>query len=232
MSGCAQSAGSGFSFADTPGNLRSTPSRPSASSFERQPHDESIAIRMHGGFDFDGRAVEHEAAREPAGPHVERLPRGGKIAERRGFAVRAVARYRPSRPSEKRCGFSRSHWISGFFACSQSLRYGYFCVLPRTLIGTCACSSLKPFGFGKLCQAHCAWVISGTSDEYCSGKVCSPVMSAVKREIAVADHERRRLVDGRDRGVVAGHQRVAVDGRGLGEPRHDQSRKQAKEQRA
>ena len=124
-----------------------------------QSHDDEVAIRMHGGFDFDGRAIEHEAAREPARPHVQRLAGGGQIAERRGLAVRLFTRYRPRRPSEKRCGFSRSHWISGFFACSQSLKYGYYCGLPRTLMGTCACASVKPFGFGKLCQAHCAWVM-------------------------------------------------------------------------
>ena len=50
-------------------------------------------------------------------------------------------------------------------------------------MGFIAFSSVNPFGFGKLCQDHCAWVISGTSGEYCSGKVCSPVMSAVKAKL-------------------------------------------------
>ncbi len=66
---------------DTPGNFRSTPSRPSDSSCERSRTMTQVALGMHGGFDFDRRAVEHEAAREPPGPHVERL--AGRPTDRR-----------------------------------------------------------------------------------------------------------------------------------------------------
>jgi hypothetical protein len=65
-------------------------------------------------------------------------------------------------------------------AWSQFCSTGYLRVPPRTFTGTSASSMVYPWGFGKLCQLHCDWVSSGTSGEYCSWKVCSPVMSAVK----------------------------------------------------
>ena len=62
-------------------------------------------------------------------------------------------------------------------ASSQFASAGYQRNLPRTRYGLSAwLSSNFP---GKLCQPHCASVSSGASGEYCSWKVCNPVMSAV-----------------------------------------------------
>ena len=105
LPGCAQSAGSGFSFAATPGNFRSTPSRPSASSVERSRTMMISRIGMHGGFHLHRRAVEHEAAREPAGPHVQRLARRGQIGERRGLAVGPRQMQARAGPARSDAGF-------------------------------------------------------------------------------------------------------------------------------
>src|SRR5688572_32487232 len=50
-----------------------------------------------------------------------------------------------------------------FRSCSQFSSQGYQRVLPRAESGRLACEMRKFFGFGKLCHAHCAWVIRGTS---------------------------------------------------------------------
>src|SRR6187549_3606258 len=53
-----------------------------------QTHNDEIAIRMHGRLDVDGSAVEHKAAYEPPGPHVQRLAGRRQITERDGLAIR------------------------------------------------------------------------------------------------------------------------------------------------
>ena len=70
--------------------------------------------------------------------------------------------------------------MCGWRASSQLRRYGYGRDVPRTSTGCSACASENPVGLGKLCQAHCAWIMSGTRGEDCSWNVCRPVMSAVK----------------------------------------------------
>ena len=53
-----------------------------------QPHDHRVERRVDARLHLHRRAVEDEAALEPAGPEVQRLPRVGQIGERGAAAVR------------------------------------------------------------------------------------------------------------------------------------------------
>ncbi len=204
------------------------PSRPSASNFERK----RTMMRSRSGCTEVSTSTGVPSNTKLLASRPVHMSSVWRVADRSLNATvlpSAFTRYRPRRPSEKRCGFSRSHWISGFFACSQSLKYGYHCVLPRTLMGTSACSSVKPLRIRKAVpgplrlghQRHerRILVLEGLQ----AGDV------GREGQIAVAHHEGRRLVDDRDGGVMAGHQRVTVDGRTHRHPRCYQSRNQANE---
>ena len=70
---------------------------------------------------------------------------------------------------------------------------------------------LQPFVLGIVCQPQSDNVPSGVVCSNAPGKVCNPVASTVKANVAVADGQRIVRVELAQHHVVPGHERVPVN---------------------
>ena len=166
---------------------------------------------MHGGFHFHRDAIEHEAARKPARPHVERLASCGYVTEDRRLpaAVRQIQAEPPQRETMR--------------VLAQPLHVGLLCLLPvaqvRVLLrlaphfdGHFSLREREAFRIRKAVPGPLRLGHERHERRILLRKGLQPGDVRRERQVPVAHHERRGLVDRGDRGVVAGDQRVPVDG--------------------
>ena len=224
----AQSAGSGFSFAETPGNLRSTPRRPSASSFERK----RTMMRSRSGCT--------EVSTSTGTPSNTKLLESRPVHMSSVWRVADRSLNAAGLPSGVRQIQAEPPQREAMRVLAQPLDLGLLRLLPVAQVRVLLRLAPHLDGHFSLREREALRIRKAVPGPLRLGhqrherrillrKGLQAGDVRRERQVAVAHHEGRGLVDRGDRGVVAGDQRVPVDGRGDRKLRRYQSRKQANE---
>ncbi len=177
-----------------------------------EPDDHRVERRMDARLHLHRCALEHEAALEPAGPEVERLPGPGQIGERRAGAIglREVERQPAERDPVRVLAQPLDVRLARLVPVAEiRIRPR----LPADVDGLVGLRDREPGRVGKAVpgplgldhQRHARRVL--LLERLQAGDVGG------KAEVAVAHHQRRRRIDARERRVVPGDERAAIDRR-------------------